>query len=258
MSLETITDWQGAPLEVGLSRGGVPAALDVRRIVLWNGRAWPPAGLKRKLKRSPQARAFDPETRAALEETLGYYCDLQSFRSEDSMTWSFFGPFIESPEPLRCSLLDWLLALTGIDCAPAERCEVVLWRRLAHPDTGIALHGPEPDFALIGDSCLILGEAKWGASEDTRQGVLGDTSQMEMRRTSLASEGKVHGVKVLVALGVARDGGLEPPRPDAASVFTRIVEWADLATYPDHPHEGEFARYLDWRAGHMRAGEAPA
>ncbi len=245
-----INDWNGTPLTVGGSRGGVLAAADVRRnLLLAPETVWPPAALKPKLKASRQIGAFDPDAATALSAFLGFYCDLQSLRSEDAITWSFFGPLIETRAAQRAHLLDWLLDICGIDCQPNTECEIALWRRLPHPDTGRSAHGPEPDFALIGDHAIVLGEAKWGAKEDTKQGVLGTTSQMDMRRGSLAAlEKERGGSRRLVALGIVQTQTLEPARPDSPGMTTRIIEWSRLVDYQHHPLGDEFARYLSWKA----------
>jgi hypothetical protein len=183
MSVETseFVDWNDRPLRVVRSRGGMVAICDVRRAFLHDEAAgWPPPALRPKLKRSRQISAFDPPGSAELQEDLGFYCDLQSIASEDAITWSFFGPFLTASSGARAKLLNWLLELADVEHEPNTTCDIRLWRRLPHPDTGKSSHGPEPDFALHGDRAIILGEAKWSAKEDKRQGVLGTTSQMQM------------------------------------------------------------------------------
>jgi hypothetical protein len=246
-------DWNGRPLRVARSRGGVVAICDVRRALLYDKEAgWPPPALRPKLKRSSQISAFDPPGSAELQEFLGFYCDLQSIASEDAITWGFFGPFLTASQDARARLLDWLLELADVQHDPNTTCDIRLWRRLPHPDTGKSSHGPEPDFALYGNRAIVLGEAKWSAKEDKKQGVLGSTTQMQMRRDSLLDEAseRVDDPR-LVALGIVLSESLEPAPPDAAGIETQIVEWHELAAYPDHPTGGELARYYAWKLRHL-------
>jgi hypothetical protein len=57
---------------------------------------------------------------------------------------------------------------------------------------GKSTHAPEPDFALHGNRAIVLGEAKWSAKEGKQQGILGTTTQMQMRRTSLLALASEH------------------------------------------------------------------
>jgi len=248
--LDEITDWNDRPLQIARSRGGVPAVLSAQHGLLWDQEAgWPPAALRRKLKASRQINAFDDQAKIALKACDGVYSDLQSLRSEDAITWSFFG----TVGAAAVELLNWLVVHCKVEGEPSTTCEIAMWRRLPHPDTGVAAHGPEPDFALLGDTCLILGEAKWGAKEDVSQGVLGDASQMDMRRGSLVTLNEaLGGGRRLVALGVVQSQTLEPPPPDSSAVSTRIIEWSDLTAFTQHPMAEEFSRYLAWKA---RVGE---
>jgi hypothetical protein len=250
--IRQIPDWNGEPLGVGYSRGGVLAIADVRRALIWRGE-WPPSMLKRKLKRSRHARAFDDQTRSHLERSLGYYCDLQSIRSEDAITWSFFGTLVDAPDDMRALVLNWLLEQCGLVEMEAT-ASVELWKRLPHPNTGRTAHGPEPDFSLLGDRAIILGEAKWGSAEDTTQGVLGDQTQMDMRRDSLLRiEHDLRRRLHKVALGIVLTETLEPPPPDTEGMRTRILEWTHLADCPYHPLRDEFSRYYRWKLEHTKS-----
>jgi hypothetical protein len=197
------------------------------------------------LKASGQVTAFESQDAIALKSCLGFYCDLQSLRSEDAITWSFFGNLRDH----AADFLNWLLPTIQVKSKPSETCNVWLWRRLPHPDTGKRSQGPEADFALVGDRSIVLGEAKWRDREKTKQGVLGDTSQMAMRRRSLVTlNDELGGGRQLVALGVVRTGTLEEPPPDAPEVSTRIIEWSELTKHDAHPLASEFRRYLAWKA----------
>jgi hypothetical protein len=249
-------DWRDRPLRVARSRGGVVAICDVRRALLYEDAAgWPPPALQKKLKKSAQIKAFDSPGSLELQEDLGFYCDLQSIASEDAITWSFFGPFLTTSTDARAKLLNWLLDLADVEHEPNTTCEIRLWRRLPHPETGKSSHGPEPDFALHGDRSIVLGEAKWSAKEDMQQGILGTTTQMQMRRTSLLALASEHTDDPrLVALGIVLSESLEPAPPDAAGIETRIVEWHQLAAYPEHPMGDEFERYYAWKFQHLPTG----
>lgn len=255
MATSEFVDWNDQPLRVARSRGGVVAICDIRRALLYDEAAgWPPPALLPKLKRSRQISAFDPPGSAELQEELGFYCDLQSIASEDAITWSFLGPFLTVSPEARAKLLNWLLELADVEHKPNTTCEIRLWRRLPHPDTGKTSHGPEPDFALYGDRAIVLGEAKWSAKEDKQQGVLGTTSQMQMRRRSLVGEARKRvDASRLVALGIVLSESLEPAPLDADSVETQIIEWHELARYPEHPTGDQFARYYAWKLRHLPA-----
>ena len=157
MTTSVLTDWNDQPLRVARSRGGVLAICDVRRALLYDEAVeWPPPALRRKLKRSKQISAFDPPGSVELQERLGFYCDLQSITSEDAISWSFFGPFLTVPPEARAKLLNWLVDLAGVAHQANTACEIRLWHRLPHPDTGRSSHGPEPDLALDGDRAIGL------------------------------------------------------------------------------------------------------
>ena len=92
---EPAVDWNGRPITLVRTRGGVAAVSDFSDNLIRDDRLpWPPPPVVQKLYESRQSRAFDPPELAAAMKRLGFYSDLQSLNSEDAITWSYFGSFL--------------------------------------------------------------------------------------------------------------------------------------------------------------------
>lgn len=81
---------------------------------------------------------------------------------------------------------NWLLGRLGL---PLDRQPLVLDRRLAaraHPDKSLP-GGPELDFIVDGDRCVVFGKAKWLSGEGRGHGIAGDKGQIQLRREFLAT-----------------------------------------------------------------------
>lgn len=243
-------DWNGREIEVARSRGGVLAAADFSdNLIRVDGIPWPPPSVVQKLYESRQARAFDGDELTVATRLLGVYSDLQSLHSEDAVTWSYFGPLTVASPGARAAFLNWLLDLVGLtDWTGNATCTVDLWRRVPHPDKSLP-GGPELDFVLDGERCVVFGEVKWKSGEGRHQGIARDKGQMQLRREFFAKYGRaIYGKRGFLVLGVALAGPLEADTPaDSADVVTRSVTWGDLATYPSHPRAEEIGRYLQWK-----------
>jgi len=97
-----ISDWNGHPIEVVESRGGVPAVCRHYSNLLRVDRGTAePAEIAQKLYRSKHEGDFHPGDRNSLKSYLGYYTDLQSLHIEDAITWSVFGTVAKSDEAVR-------------------------------------------------------------------------------------------------------------------------------------------------------------
>jgi hypothetical protein len=201
----------------------------------------------------PRAR-FRDEIRSRVSEKLGFYCDLQSLHSEDAITWSFFGPLATAGTVAAAEFLNWLCMKLGLPWTENQRCEVDLWRRIVHPETK-GMGGPELDFLLSGDQCVVLGEAKWFSGEGRSQGRTGEGRQMNYRRRFLNEFAPaIYGERGRLLLGLVLDQPIEEERPaPLPGVETAALHWADLCAYENHPAAAEFAAYYDWKQEHMSA-----
>lgn len=169
--------------ELVYSKGGVPAFVHPEEALLGVRAGFPfPAWLLPKLVASRQIRAFEPEDRARLESALGYYCDLQSLNSEDSVTWAVFGT-LGLCEPSTAA--QWFRCLLSEASGEAmQRSEspacFAPWQRIPHPQTH-GWGGPEIDFYFADSTTCCLLEAKWRSDMDEEQGKGRDVSQLEIR-----------------------------------------------------------------------------
>jgi hypothetical protein len=245
-----LEDWNGRSIRVAKSRGGVLAVEDFSDNLLRAPGCWPAPEILQKLYQSRQQGAFDGPEHERVTRRLGYYCDLQSLHSEDAITWSFFGLLVGAEGRTRVHFLNWLLRSVG---RPAQECEcdIALWRRIPHPDKPVS-GGPEIDFLLVGNETVVLGEAKWGATEGTGQGVEHNKGQLQLRQEF----GEVLGAQIfpdrrfLVAV-VTLDG-----HSDVRNAGDRVpiasTTWEHLAGFDRHPSNSEFRRYYHWKLSHFR------
>jgi hypothetical protein len=215
---------------------------------------WPPPAVVQKLYESRQARAFDPTELERATQGLGVYSDLQSIHSEDAITWSYFGPLARAGPAAAATFLDWVLAQLRLDdWRGSTTASIDLWRRVPHPDKSLP-GGPELDFVIDGDRCVVFGEAKWLSGEGRGQGRTRDKGQMQLRRDFFAKYGSaIYGNRGFVVLGVALSGAVEDMTPqDTQAVATRTLTWVELSDYEPHPVQEEFVRYYEWKSAHSR------
>jgi hypothetical protein len=251
-----IPDWNGRSIEVlnsQLDESGTWLVLDYgdNLIRTASPEPWPPSAVIQKLYKSEHLNRADNSVRSAATAKLGFYCDLQSLHSEDAITWSYFGPLVDQPVEIRTGFLNWLCQLLDLPWTDNSVCEIDLWRRVAHPKTLVS-GGPELDFYLYGDQCVVFGEVKWLSKEGVHGPGEGDT-QMHYRRNFLRDYGSgIFGDRGKLVLGVAFDQPVEKEVPDPVEgVETRALYWTDLCQWDEHPCADEFRRYYDWKQEHL-------
>jgi hypothetical protein len=255
--MRQIQDWRGHPIQVAQSKGGVIAVVDPwDNLIRTSVQPWPAPELIQKIYQSRHKRAFINDDHVAATAKLGFYSDLQSMHSEDSITWSAFGPIIYADPATRAAFVRDLLTLINIH-GTAKNAHVWLWRRLPHPDT-LVPGGPEIDFGIHTDDIFLLGEAKWHSSVGKAQGVHGDKDQLTLRHEFCQKYGRrlLTGVRHFVVLGVSRQGGMVSPadtEADGVLLHLRDITWKALSDLESHPCATELRQYLSWKAKHSRS-----
>lgn len=180
MPIEYMKDWNGKDIRVAQSKRGKVCVCNYRdNLIIPEHSTWPHHDIEKKLRKSGRSKDFDEQTLGELSKELGFYCDLQSLRSEDALTWSVFGTLHYFPEQTKVLFVNSLLRCIG-ESLIVNDCSIQLWERITHPDTGGA-GGPELDFLIVCDKLVILGESKWMADEDKHQGKNNDKSQLQLR-----------------------------------------------------------------------------
>ena len=257
-----IADWSGREIEIGTSAGGVKAVVDPWDNFVRTGISpWPPPELIQKLYQSRQARAFVDIEHSTITSRLGFYSDLQSIHSEDSITWSFFGPPIYAESAARTNFVEELLMLVGVP-GSARNARIWLWRRLPHPDT-LVPGGPEIDFGIQTDEVFLLGEAKWRSAVGAAQGANREKDQITLRREFCQKYGRrlLPDVRRFGILGVSWKGGMLPHADTEAGdvlLHLRDVTWEALSSIQAHPCAEELRQYLKWKIEHSIAYKLPA
>ena len=110
MTISSIIDWNGQHLVAVRSKGGVAAFADYDAQLIKGPGVWPPACIVQKLYKSVHGGAFYPDDQAVLEQRLGYYTDLQSVHSEDTMTWNYFGLLSLTSPDKQAHFSNWLIS----------------------------------------------------------------------------------------------------------------------------------------------------
>ena len=257
----SVIGWHGRPILDARSIGsGVFAAFDWRDLVLHPG----PEIVSKAAVASRHASAFTEADLCRLRQCDNRYTDVQSLQSEDSVTWSTFGPHV--PPSALATVVD---AAFGIAGCP-RMWQPTFWRRLPHPDgTG---GGPEADLMLEAtDNWCFAIEAKWLSDLKSKQGKGTNRTQLEMRADSIAAKGSALGRRgslVIVpgpqqyprartnsvfATYFAVDGDRYQPRESALQLEARAITWNQIAALLEQiPEAKEAAIYLRWRLSHLR------
>ena len=245
--VETVADWNGRPIRVDRSPGGVLLFCDVDDALIHTDEAsWPPPrGCDEARRRSARRKAP-----GLCSEKAGHYSALQSVNSEDAITWNFFGALISRPA-IGAEFLNWLSAQLELPRGENKTAITDVWRRVPHPDKPVA-PGRELDAVLVGERLVVMAEAKWGSAEGTGQGVAGDEGQIQLRREFLTTYGRrLWGDRGLLVLGITLDSPLAVAAgPHEHGVAVGAITWSGVAEWPRHPGGDEFARYLQWKTAH--------
>jgi hypothetical protein len=241
-------DWNGNEIACAHSKGGVMVVSHPFDNLISSGcRPWPMPEIVQKLYQSRQVRAFSEDQLAVCTSGVGYYCDLQSIHSEDSITWSVFGTAAHAPRPQMAAWLVDLLKLLDLPDVQTERAEIFLWRRIPHPDT-LVPGGPEIDVGIITENAFILGEAKWQSGVDAAQGKKKDKDQIQLRGEFLKKYGpylfpnRSH----FVVLGISLWPDAFVDTTPEGSTF-RSAPWEHICSLTSHPLAEEVQRYFKWK-----------
>lgn len=188
---------------------------------------------------------FDPEDSEALAQPLGRISKLQSLRSEDAVTWSWFGTLAACDGERRAATLAWLLEEVGVAWPVSTAVQMRQWERVPHPNEP-GRPGPEID-AIADDpgGPLVFVEAKWDAPLGTGKGAAVGVrdDQVLLRQAALASTTQ-DGRRCLVLMVARAAMTTASYAPLPAVVATT---WQQLARCECHPHADEFREYLAWK-----------
>jgi hypothetical protein len=233
-------DWNKKEIRIANSKNGKISVLNYDdNLIIPSRSVWPHPDILKKLYRSSHSKDFDQASLEALSAKLGFYCDLQSLRSEDAITWSIFGTLNYFSKNLQVTFVNSLLKAIDEETR-VEDCLIQLWTRIAHPDTLVS-GGPELDFQIIGDDAIIFGEYKWTAKVAENQGKQKNKNQIQLRKEYLEKYGKqifshINRQLVLVV------GQTNPQNPVCPN-----ITWAEICNNVQHPLKEEINRYHYWK-----------
>ena len=255
--MAVIENWNGQPVAVRRSRGGVLTFERWEDNVLGSP-PWPEALLgqvRGYAARRSHSAADDAQALAAHLD--GRISKFQSFNSEDAVTYSWFGTLASASADTRRAAVQWLYEQAGIP-ADAHAPVIDQWARVFHPNAPESPRGPELD-ARVDDPgiALIYIEAKWNAMVGTGKGKVADVpdDQIVLRRDSLRNDPALKNDKrALAILGVSEHkpdlASWHEPHGHARPVTIAWLTWDELAKCPAHPLADQFGRYLAWKRMH--------
>ena len=251
--METINDWKGNSIKACRSKGKshtLALVNPLENLLRGDVLLWPTSEIIQKFYQSDHLQDFPQEDHNALQSHLGFYCDLQSIRSEDAITWSCFGPIAHASTDIRSAFVAAFFDKLNLPQQKVEAPEIWLWRRTIHPEK-MNMGGPEIDFGIMTTDTVLLGEAKWKSPEAKEQGLNKNRGQIELRLQLLEKYWRIFGLKkqfVVVALSLT--GGLVAPETketDGRLISTRDATWDDVVSIYENPFQTELIRYLDWK-----------
>ncbi|MFH1021773.1 MAG: hypothetical protein V1809_00115 [Planctomycetota bacterium] len=251
-----ISHWNGKDkVQIAVSRGGVCVLANLMEgLVRTSSDPWPPPPVVQKLRASGRFCGATEEDDAVARRHLGYYCDLQSFNSEDAVTWSFFGTLAASPASYRNQVVQNLVARLKLPPVRGD-AHVWLWWRLVHPEKPEAKgRGPEIDFGIQTEQMLLLGEAKWNSPVGAKQGVNRDVDQIGMRaRWFRRFPNLTPRYPVICLVGrTLKSFSAIPEMVEGISV--RRLTWRDMVDCHAGSLGQELKRYLEWRETYTGKG----
>jgi uncharacterized protein YlbG (UPF0298 family) len=238
-----IENWNGKHIPVVLSKNCRPFLVDyMDNLIMLPKKS--DTYIAKKLYPSNRSRSFKPADYNELKAKTGFYCELQSLQSEDAITWSIFGCLSHLPKTKSTEFLRCVLQAAGIE-SHSDEYSIDLWRRVKHPETGMAVNGPQIDFLIEGDDAVIIGESKWGSGVDTRQGVNRDKHQLQLRIEYLQKYGEIdypqkRSRKVLL-IGNEKflDGNFE------------FISLDKICRQMNHPLGSELIKYYEWKKKYL-------
>jgi hypothetical protein len=203
---------------------------------------WPPTEIVQKFYKSKHITDYDEKYHNQLKSEFGYYCDLSSIKSEDSITWSLFG-YISKLSYLEQNNF-YKELLKTINYKDDELISIELWKKLPHPET-FAPGGPEIDTFILGKKYYIIIECKWTSNIGKNQGKQKNLNQIQIRNMFIENIGKKiylnkHGIVLLVANQNINNN--------------LYISWDDFSKFESLPHKELFTKYLDWKKKYIRGG----
>ncbi len=236
----TLRDWKDKEIPIVKSRGGKISVCNYEdNLIIPKSAVWPNPDIVKKLYKSNQSKAFDREALEALSAKLGFYCDLQSLRSEDAITWSVFGTLHCFSKESQTQFVNSMLKLIGEEPNVTD-CSIQLWTRITHPDTN-GSGGPELDFQILGDNVVVFGECKWNSKVAENQGKQKDKNQIQLRLEYLKKYGKRIFPHVNRRLGL-----LVEPISQRNSPLPHVT-WQEICNNTEHPLKEEIKSYYNWK-----------
>jgi len=234
-------NWNGEEIEIATSKGGKICVCNYEHnLIIPNNSVWPHPDIVKKLYKSKHSKDFDERALSELSKRLGFYCDLQSLRSEDAITWSVFGTLHYSPKSSQIQFINSLLEKIDEKIQITD-CSVQLWTRVAHPDTLVS-GGPELDFLIVGDKLALFGESKWTSKVSKGQGKKKDKDQLQLRTEFLQKYGKQIFPKAdkLLVLFVSIE-------PEGQNDHYSCISWETICKEIQHPLGNDIGRYYSWK-----------
>jgi len=235
----TMKDWNGKEIRIEQSKRGKISVCDYKdNLIILPNSIWPHPDIVKKLYKSIHINAFDEHARFELSRKLGFYCDLQSLRSEDAITWSVFGTLQCFPKEKQVKFVNSLLArMKGVDKKlKVNDCLIQLWTRIAHPDTLVS-GGPELDVLIVGDKLVVFVESKWKAKIAKDQGKKRDKDQLQLRMEFLQKYGNrmFHEAtdSLVLLVGLSRPQNHNCP----------FISWEEICNKTHHPLRKEVKSY---------------
>jgi len=232
-------NWKDKEIGVAKSKGGKISVCDYRdNLIIPVDSTWPHPDIVKKLCQSNHINDFDELERHELTRELGFYCGLQSLRSEDAITWSVFGTLHYFSKRYQIDFVNSLLDIVGVK-SPVNDCLIELWTRIAHPDTLVS-GGPELDLQIFCDNLVIFGEAKWLSKVAEGQGKKKDKSQLELRTEFLSKYGNQifprASRQIVLTIGLS----------EIVNKNECSVTWEELCKI-QHPLKNELVNYYLWK-----------
>lgn len=236
-----MNDWNGKEIKIAKSKGGKICVCNYEEnLIIPNNSIWPHPDIVKKLYKSNHSKDFDERSLSELSGKLGFYCDLQSLRSEDAITWSVFGTLNCYPKSPQVQFVNLLLEKIG-ETLHVNDCSIQLWSRIAHPDTLVS-GGPELDFLIVCDKLVLFGESKWMSKVAKHQGKKKDKDQLQLRTEFLQKYGKQIFSKSDKLLVLVVGDELKGQDDDYS-----YISWETLCKEIQHPLGDEIEQYYLWK-----------